>query len=99
MLWWNTANRRSDHTWRGSGVRSSRGIPHPVVVRRFGGRCESGSSAWNTSDRIVKALARAAILLGFLGFGGAENLIKEANKDAGLAAHPSGRFDVNSNHF
>src|SRR5437867_2406590 len=30
--------------------------------------------------------------------GGAENLIKEANNDAGLAAHPSGRFDVNSNH-
>jgi len=24
---------------------------------------------------------------------GAENLIKEANNDAGLAAHPSGRFD------
>src|SRR5712692_3366701 len=31
--------------------------------------------------------------------GGAENLTKEANNDAGLAAHPSGRFDVNSNHF
>ena len=31
--------------------------------------------------------------------GGAENLIQEANNDAGLAAHPSGRFDVNSNHF
>jgi hypothetical protein len=31
--------------------------------------------------------------------GSAENLIKEANNDAGLAAHPSGRFDVNSNHF
>ena len=31
--------------------------------------------------------------------GGAENLIKEANNDAGLAAHPSHRFDVNSNHF
>src|SRR5947209_12537144 len=30
---------------------------------------------------------------------GAENLIKEANNDAGLAAHPSGRFDVNRNHF
>jgi hypothetical protein len=28
-----------------------------------------------------------------------ENLIKEANNDAGLAAHPSGRFDVNRNHF
>ena len=25
---------------------------------------------------------------------GAENLIKEANNDAGLAAHPSSRFDV-----
>src|ERR1039457_4868260 len=31
--------------------------------------------------------------------GGAENLIKEANNDAGLAAHPSARFDVNGNHF
>jgi hypothetical protein len=31
--------------------------------------------------------------------GGAENLIKEANNDAGLTAHPSRRFDVNSNHF
>jgi len=31
--------------------------------------------------------------------GGSENLIKEANNDAGLAAHPSGRFDVNGNHF
>jgi hypothetical protein len=31
--------------------------------------------------------------------GGAENLIKEANNDAGLAAHPSGRFDVNGHHF
>jgi Transposase DDE domain group 1 len=31
--------------------------------------------------------------------GGAENLIKEANNDAGLTAHPSHRFDVNSNHF
>jgi hypothetical protein len=30
---------------------------------------------------------------------GAENLIKEANNDAGLAAHPSKRFDVNSVHF
>ena len=31
--------------------------------------------------------------------GGAENLIKEANNDAGLAAHPSGRFVMNRNHF
>jgi hypothetical protein len=30
---------------------------------------------------------------------GAENLIKEANNDAGLAAHPSGRFDINCIHF
>ena len=30
---------------------------------------------------------------------GAENLIKEANNDAGLTAHPSRRFDVNANHF
>src|SRR6266513_589395 len=30
---------------------------------------------------------------------GAENLIKEANNDAGSAAHPSHRFDVNGNHF
>src|SRR5436309_10027630 len=30
---------------------------------------------------------------------GAENLIKEDNNNAGPAAHPSGRFDVNRNHF
>jgi len=30
---------------------------------------------------------------------GAENLIKEANNDAGLAAHPSGRWSMNCNHF
>jgi hypothetical protein len=30
---------------------------------------------------------------------GAENLIKEANNDAGLAAHPSGRWMMNCNHF
>ena len=29
----------------------------------------------------------------------AANLIKEANNDAGLAAHPSGRFYVNGSHF
>jgi len=30
---------------------------------------------------------------------GAENLIKEANNDAGLAAHPSGRWNINCVHF
>jgi Transposase DDE domain group 1 len=30
---------------------------------------------------------------------GAENLIKEANNDAGLAAHPSGRWATNRVHF
>ena len=30
---------------------------------------------------------------------GAENLIKEANNDAGLAAYPSDRFDMNRVHF
>ena len=30
---------------------------------------------------------------------GAENLIKEANNDAGLKAHPSDRFDMNRIHF
>ena len=30
---------------------------------------------------------------------GAENLIKEANNDAGLAAHPSGRWAMNCVHF
>jgi hypothetical protein len=30
---------------------------------------------------------------------GAENLIKEANNDAGLSAHPSRRFDVNGVHL
>jgi hypothetical protein len=28
-----------------------------------------------------------------------ENLIKEANNDAGMSAHPSYRFDMNCNHF
>ena len=31
--------------------------------------------------------------------GGAENLIKEANNDAGLAAHPSARWSMNCVHF
>jgi len=31
--------------------------------------------------------------------GGAENLIKEANNDAGLAAYPSSRWAMNCNHF
>ena len=30
---------------------------------------------------------------------GAENLIKEANNDAGLAAYPSARWTMNCNHF
>lgn len=30
---------------------------------------------------------------------GAENLVKEANNDAGLAAHPSRRWDMNCVHF
>jgi len=30
---------------------------------------------------------------------GAENLIKEANNDAGLAAYPSSRWAMNCNHF
>lgn len=30
---------------------------------------------------------------------GAENLIKEANNDAGLAAHPSARWTMNCVHF
>jgi hypothetical protein len=30
---------------------------------------------------------------------GAENLIEEANNDAGLTAHPSNRFDMNRNYF
>jgi Transposase DDE domain group 1 len=33
------------------------------------------------------------------GRAGAENLIKEANNDAGLAAHPSGRWAPNCVHF
>ncbi len=41
----------------------------------------------------------AGLVLFYSQGGGAENLIKEANNDAGLTAHPSGRFDVNGNHF
>jgi hypothetical protein len=33
------------------------------------------------------------------GRAGAENLIKESNNDAGLAAYPSARWDMNCNHF
>jgi len=35
----------------------------------------------------------------YRGRASAENLIKESNNDAGLAAHPSKRFDTNSIHF
>lgn len=35
----------------------------------------------------------------YRGRASAENLIKESNNDAGLTAHPSGRFDTNSIHF
>lgn len=35
----------------------------------------------------------------YRGRASAENLIKESNNDAGLSAHPSGRFDTNSIHF
>ena len=35
----------------------------------------------------------------YRGRASAENLIKESNNDAGLAAHPSGRFDTNAIHF
>ena len=35
----------------------------------------------------------------YRGRASAENLIKESNNDAGLAAHPSARFDTNSIHF
>src|SRR5208337_1136928 len=39
-------------------------------------------------------------LVGFYrGRASAENLIKEANNDAGLAAHPSGRWGMNANWF
>ena len=30
---------------------------------------------------------------------GTEHMIQEANNEAGLAAHPSGRIDINRNHF
>src|SRR2546422_984040 len=36
---------------------------------------------------------------GIVHHGGAENLIKEVNNDAGLAAHPSGRWATNCVHF
>ena len=39
-------------------------------------------------------------LVGFYrGRASAENLIKEANNDAGLAAHPSNRWTINANWF
>jgi hypothetical protein len=38
-------------------------------------------------------------LLKYRGRASAENLIKEANNDSGLAAHPSKRWTVNANWF
>lgn len=44
--------------------------------------------------------SRITVVVGFCRQrGGAENLIKEANNDAGLAAHPSGRWATNCVHF
>jgi hypothetical protein len=44
--------------------------------------------------------ARLDALVGFYrGRGSAENLIKEANNDAGLCAHPSNRWMMNANWF
>jgi len=60
-------------------------------------RNDSGGAARGRGQRCHQELA---VIVWFYGQrGGAENLIKEANNDAGLAAHPSGRFDVNGNHF
>jgi hypothetical protein len=43
---------------------------------------------------------RLDLLIGFYNLrAGAENLIKEANNDAGLAAHPSNRWTMNANWF
>ena len=39
------------------------------------------------------------LLVWFYNQRGAENLIKEANNDAGLAAYPSARWAMNCNHF
>lgn len=49
----------------------------------------------------VTNMSRAIDLLVWFynGRAGAENLIKEANNDAGLAAHPSGRWTPNCVHF
>ena len=41
----------------------------------------------------------AAVVWFYNQLAAAENLIKDANNDAGLAAHPSRRFDMNRNHF
>ena len=30
---------------------------------------------------------------------GTKHMFQEANNEAGLAAHPSGRIDINRNHF
>jgi hypothetical protein len=68
----------------------------PPGVKRIYGRADSGfycREAVDMRDPIY------FVVWFYSQRGGAENLIKEANNDAGLAAHPSGRFDVNGNHF
>jgi len=79
---------RKEKATRRTGSRGNRAIPvirnQPIQYRVF---------VTDMSDPIY-------FVVWFYGQrGGAENLIKEANNDAGLAAHPSNRFDVNGNHF
>ena len=80
----------------------------PCVTRRDPGRRRLKSrSSTNSSRRrstaivFVTNMKRPIDLLAWFYSqrGGAENLIKEANNDAGLAAHPSGRWTMNCNHF
>jgi Transposase DDE domain group 1 len=60
---------------------------------------------FETTDYAYRAfvthLQDAVDLLGWLYHqrAGAENLLKEANNDAGLAAYPSSRWPMNCNHF
>ena len=80
---WLCATRRN-----GTPARTSRAIP---VVRHAGVQLPGLRDGPGGADRCRGVVLQPA--------GGAENLIKEANNDAGLAAHPSARWTMNCNSF
>ena len=83
---WRCATRRSPS-------RSTDGRAGAIPIVRYAGVQLSG-----VRDQYGRT--PIDLLVGFYSQrAGAENLIKEANNDAGLAAHPSARWMMNCNHF